>query len=71
MGVSNEIRRAWVDMTSSNWPQDEQAMMEKLQEKGIVTDIYSDEPVNNNNTNNNRKKSKKKDRRRTRKRKKY
>eukprot|EP00944_MAST-04C_sp_MAST-4C-sp1_P011048 g11048.t1 len=62
-GVSNEIRRSWSDMTSSNWPVDQQAMIERLKERGIVSDIYG-EGIGVD-------KKKTKSRKRTRKRKKY
>ena len=69
-GVSNEIRRAWSDMTSANWPVDQQAMIERLRETGIASDIYGEEIGNGSSASKNNKK-KAKSRKRTRKRKKY
>ena len=68
--LSNEIRRAWSDMTSSNWPVDQEAMIERLRERGIASDIYGEDSGNGSSVGRNDKK-KSKSRKRMRKRKKY
>ena len=57
-------------MTSANWPVDQQAMIERLRETGIASDIYGEEIGNGSSASKNNKK-KAKSRKRTRKRKKY